>query len=650
MKIDTILSQIDLGVMALPEFQRGYVWNRDQVRGLMDSLYLKHPVGGLLVWVTKTDDDIIRGDGAPSPQGTVELLLDGQQRITSLYGVIRGHPPRFFDGNASAFTGLYFNLAEETFEFYAPLKMKGNPLWVSVTEVMQRPVGEIIQSLMQIPELLPSLTQYITRLTNLQTIRDRDLHIEQVTGDDKTIDVVVDIFNRVNSGGTKLSKGDLALARICAAWPEARDELKARLTKWRHAGYDFRLDWLLRCVTAVTTGEAYFSALANVSTPDFRDGLERTEKRLDKMLYAIAGRLGLDHGDVLGSPGPFPVLARYLDQRGGALPEPAELDKLLYWYIHAFLWGRYAGSTESVLAQDLHLIDDQQGALDRLIAQLRANRGDLRVHPDDFRTWSRGSRFYPLLYLLTRVHGARDLDSGLELKKQHLGHLMRLEVHHIFPKARLYKHGGYDRTQVNALANFMFLTQDTNLKISDQDPAVYLAHYQAKHPGVLESQWIPTNPELWRVENFDAFRAERRRLLADAANAFLDSLYRGLPAAQVLDLPEHELLFAAPAVTGGDEEAVRLQAVNAWVMHQGLPAGELYCELVHAAGPEPLAILDLAWPDGLQTGLSQPVALLLDEDAETEEIVNRAGYLFFTEIAAFQQYVESRILSVASPE
>ena len=82
-------------------------------------------------------------------------------------------------------------------------------------------------------------------------IKDIDLHIEEVTGEDKTVDVVVDIFNRVNSGGTKLSKGDLALAKICAEWPDARDEMKARLEKWRRAGFEFRLEWLLRNINTV---------------------------------------------------------------------------------------------------------------------------------------------------------------------------------------------------------------------------------------------------------------------------------------------------------------------------------------------------------------------------------------------------------------
>ena len=95
MKISAILDQIDFGGLALPEFQRGYVWNRDQVRGLMQSLYLRYPVGSLLVWVTPTSGVVARGNQGLQP-GSVKLLLDGQQRITSLYGLVRGQGADFF--------------------------------------------------------------------------------------------------------------------------------------------------------------------------------------------------------------------------------------------------------------------------------------------------------------------------------------------------------------------------------------------------------------------------------------------------------------------------------------------------------------------------------------------------------------------------
>ena len=76
------------------------------------------------------------------------------------------------------------------------------------------------------------------------SIKQLDIHVQTVSGVDKTIDVVVEIFNNVNSGGTKLSKGDLALAKICGEWPEARNEMKKVLEKFEKAGYDFTIDWL----------------------------------------------------------------------------------------------------------------------------------------------------------------------------------------------------------------------------------------------------------------------------------------------------------------------------------------------------------------------------------------------------------------------
>ena len=230
MKISTILDHIDSGHMALPEFQRGYVWNRDQVRSLFDSLYRHHPVGGLLVWATESKTAEHRGSAELAP-GVIKLLLDGQQRMTSLYGIARGRPPAFFDGNAQAFTGLFFHLAEESFAFYQRSRMAGDPLWIDVSQLISQGYSGVGAYTTRLSEV-PHHDQYLSRLMQLLSIMDIDLHIDEVTGADKSLDVVVDIFNRVNSGGTKLSKGDLALAKICADWPQAREALKSQLKVW----------------------------------------------------------------------------------------------------------------------------------------------------------------------------------------------------------------------------------------------------------------------------------------------------------------------------------------------------------------------------------------------------------------------------------
>jgi hypothetical protein len=645
-KVNTILDSIDMGSIALPEFQRGYVWSRDQVRAFMHSLYRNHPVGSLLVWETRAEVARTRGDQELA-RGVVKLLLDGQQRITSLYGIIRGSAPEFFDGDTRAFIDLYFNLEDETFQFYAQRRMENNPYWVNVTELMRAGIAPAMQQLMAQPDLNGDINTYINRLNAIVSVKEREFHVEQVTGEDKTIDIVVDIFNRVNSGGTKLSKGDLALARICAAWPEARSVMKSHLESWRSSGFYFRMDWFLRCVNAVTTGEARFEALHDVDVNDFRQGLEGAAASVNRTLDLLAARLGIDHDRVLGSRYAFPLIARYMAQRGGQLLDYQERDRLLYWYIHTLLWGRYAGSTESTLNQDLEAIEDVGGALDRLIDQLRLTRGDLTVHPDDFGGWSKGTRFYPMLYILTRVGHARDWGTGNDLRNHFLHGLGSLQLHHVFPKALLYQHD-YSRREVNALANFTFLTQETNLKISDRDPTEYFEDVEARHPGALASHWIPMDTALWRVDRYLDFLEARRELLAQATNDFLDGLLRGGISEETTPISSIATRAGA-AVLGGvatDEEEEQLFECNQWVFEMGLAEGEFMHHLVDEDTGDLLAVVDLAWPNGLQEGLSQPVAVLLDEAQEVETLVNNAGFRYFTDLATFREYVREDVLAL----
>lgn len=645
MKISTILDHIDNGHMALPEFQRGYVWNRDQVRGLFDSLYRRHPVGGLLVWATESKTAAHRGD-APLAPGVVKLLLDGQQRMTTLYGVVRGRPPKFFDGNEQAFTGLQFHLESETFAFYQPVKMKDDPLWISVSDLMSKGQSaheELVEKLAEHPAIGTKAVKYSARISRLLGILEIELHIEEVTGAEKTLDVVVDIFNRVNSGGTKLSKGDLALAKICADWPDARDTMKAKLKEWARHGYDFNLDWLLRSVNTVLTGEAKFLYLHDRTAEEIQDALKRAIKQIDTSLNMIAGRLGLDHNQVFFGRFGVPVMVRYLDQHKGSLNEQ-ERDKLLFWFAQAGMWGRFSGSTESFIDKDLEALTGADGGLDKLLDTLRLWHGGLRVEPGHFTGWSLGARFYPVLYLLTRMGESRDWGTGLALKASMLGKMSKLEVHHIFPKAQLYKRG-FKRPEVNALANFCFLTKDTNINISDRLPEEYFPKIEKAHPGALASQWIPMDPDLWRIENFPRFIEARKAMLAAEVNKRMEELLHG--DTRWLDgmpTPAPASFTVVGGITSEDEER-ELEALNAWIEQQGLPQGVIAFDFADAQTGEQRAVFDLAWPNGIQEELSQPVALLLNEGSDVVAIASQAGFRCFVTIEDFRRYVKSEILA-----
>ncbi len=436
-KLAAILDQIDSGSVLLPEFQRGYVWNRDQVRGLMRSLYLGYPVGSLLTWETKADGSLVRGEATATPALRV-LILDGQQRITSLYGVVRGRPPAFFEGDEKAFSGLRFHVEDETFEFHAPAKMRDDPRWIDVTSLYTRGLEPHISALNAHSRTRPGVASYTERLARLRQVLERDFHEEKITGEDKSIDVVVDIFNRVNSAGTKLSKGDLALAKKCAHWPEARTAMRTYLARWEKEGFSFTMDWLLRNTTAVATGRAEFGSLDAVPVADFKHALEASAGYISQFLDIAVGHLGLDHNQVLMGRYAFPVVCRILQLADGHFADSAETGRVLYWYIHSALWGRYAGSTEALLNQDYATAS--RSGISGLIGSIQRWRGgNLVIDSDDFAGAGRGSRFYPLLYLLTRVQDARDFGCGLPLHSHRPGHPASIQLHHIFPKSVLYE-------------------------------------------------------------------------------------------------------------------------------------------------------------------------------------------------------------------
>ena len=633
MLVDKLLGDIDTGFIALPVFQRGYVWNREQVRGFFRALYRGNPVGSLLFWDTKVGAAKTRGD-LSSQSGLVRMLLDGQQRATSLYGVIRGKPPRFFEGNSSAFTGLHFHLEDEVFEFHQPVKMKSDPLWVDVTLVMQTDLDKLGSFIPPSIGDIESYGRYMARLGKLRNIGNRDLKEDEIAGAEKSLDEVVDIFNEVNSGGTKLSIGDLTLARICGVWPEARDLMNDHLKWWSEKGYgDFDLVWLLRSVNTILTEEAQFSHLHDEEPLELERGLTRAVDALDYALNLVGARLGLDHGRVLFGRQAFPVMAFYIDRKEKKLSS-TEQGQLLYWYLFGSMRGRFSGSIETVMNQQLTALKEGDG-LGRLIDELHLWAGSDQIAPDHFNASQTNSRFYPVLYMLTRTGSARNFCDGIELKQALLGKGSSLEVHHIFPKSRLYK-AGYDKRQVNALANFCFLTSECNKEVGAQRPEHYFPRYEAEYPGVLASQWIPSSDEPWTLDRYPEFLERRRELLAAATNQVLEQLRGG--AESFTDL------VPAGGVSVDDEEERELLALQTWAEERGLAEGVLGHELSALQRDVPPTVLDLAWPDGVQAELTQAVAVLLNEPRDVVADASAAGFRCFTSVEKFQEYVESEIL------
>jgi hypothetical protein len=300
-------------------------------------------------------------------------------------------------------------------------------------------------------------------------------------------------------------------------------------------------------------------------------------------------------------------MVRYLDQRSGNSADERERARQASVLVRAGGHvGAFLGLHGVLPSTRTWRAGRPDGGLDKLLEQLRLWHGGLRVEPGHFTGWSLGARFYPVLYLLTRM-GEAGLGHRLPLKASLLGKMNRLEVHHIFPKAQLYKRH-YRRPEVNALANFCFLTKDTNLVISDRLPEVYFPQVEAAHPGALASQWIPTRPGA--VEDRELPRLPRSAQVAAGGGA---QPSHGRPAAWRPAMAgsgparSPSAVPVAGGITSEDEEE-QLEALNDWMEAQGLPAGADGVRLSPTADTgEQMAVFDLAWPNGIQEELSHPV-------------------------------------------
>ena len=218
-------------------------------------------------------------------------------------------------------------------------------------------------------------------------------------------------------------------------------------------------------------------------------------------------------------------------------------------------------------------------------------------------------------------------------------------MHHIFPKSQLYKLK-HKRADVNALANFCFLTKDSNLSIGYRPPEDYFPEVEERHPGALASQWIPVDRELWKLERYMDFLEARKGLLAAEANRRLTQLLHGDdnwlagPASDA----GIDISTAVGGVTSEVEEA-ELEALNDWIEGQGLPRGELSFDYADPHTGAQKAVFDLAWPDGLQPGLTSPVAVLLNESSEVVSLASAAGFRCFTSSGELKRYVSTEILN-----
>ncbi len=250
MKITTILDKIDEKQLFVPAFQREYVWKRDDAKMLVDSLIKEYPTGTMLTWETANPPELKGPHKYNEKQGAVRLLLDGQQRVTTLYMLIRGQiPPYYTQAEIMNDTrGLYVNLATLDLAYYMKTRMDNDPYWQNITDVFQGKVSafDLQASFVRLNQSLgmEELKKLNDNINAVTLIKDRDFP-EQTIPVRANIREAIDIFYKVNASGVALTDAELALAQISGYWPQARDLFKAKLSQLEQEGFAFQLDFLM---------------------------------------------------------------------------------------------------------------------------------------------------------------------------------------------------------------------------------------------------------------------------------------------------------------------------------------------------------------------------------------------------------------------
>lgn len=484
--VEELVRKIERGELGLPEMQRQYVWRAPRVRDLFDSLYRGYPSGAILLW--ETDEQVPLQDFAVSqqvgPYQSRQLLLDGQQRLTSLSALIRGEPVTvrgrkrpidlLFNLDHPEKLAVVTEVNEEADEsslddaadddeqrdedeadstddelqrrfdrmtfVVATKKLASLPTWISVSEVFKTDEDAPFLGRAGVERIDdPRYRKYSQRLARLRSIRSYMYRMD-VLEPSLSYDEVTEIFVRVNSLGAKLRSSDLALAQITAKWRNSLALFQKFQAQCARAGFDVDLGIHLRSMVAFATGQSRFLTVGTLTLDQLQAAWVASCRGMEFAINFLKRNAGIESPALFSSPFILVAIAYFGHAHDYQLSSPVS-DRLRQWVLLANAKGRYSrGSSETLLDQDLATIragGDASALLDRLRGQV----GRLEVVPADLAGRNQRSSLFKTMFLAFEDAGARDWSSNLAIAVDHAGVQHKLQFHHIFPKALLRRQG-----------------------------------------------------------------------------------------------------------------------------------------------------------------------------------------------------------------
>lgn len=571
--VQELVGGVASGSVRLPDLQRPFVWSNPKVRDLVDSMYQGFPVGELMFW-ENTDESHSRTIGtAPKSQVTSMQVIDGQQRLTSLYAVVKGATIMRDDYQPERIT-ISFNPLNERFAV-PDAGTRRSSEWIqdirSVFDSSIRARKDYIKDLCksrQVEELEPEVEEQIetaiTRLADVLTYQFQVVQLKKIV----TRETVADVFVRINSEGVKLSSTDFILTWLSVFWEEGRSQLESFARASRFTAQELsRLDevkthWtpknayvtldpgnVLRVVVAVGNRRAQLQDAYNALrgrdprtrqiVPELRDAeLSRLKvgqvrvldpKNWDEFLKVVE-RSGIRTSAMVTSKNAllFGYAIWLIGRTEFGVPVDELREVMARWYFMAQITGRYSGSAETRGQEDLNRLQGLPLTKESFVQAINAQVDTALTDdwwtvtlPEDLHTSSTTGPAYTGYIAALNVLDADVLLSTLKVKDwidPNRRPIKGIEKHHLFPKDYLHTIGITSTRQINQVANQALVEWSDNIDISNTGPAIYWPQQVAKKDirddRVAQQRWWHALPADWTNMPYQSFLEERRRLLA----------------------------------------------------------------------------------------------------------------------------------------
>lgn len=508
-KIDRLVDRIRDGDIKIPAFQRGFVWNQEQITELLDSIYCNYPIGSILLWSSHDRLKASRNIGGlklpdREPDYPVNYVLDGQQRLSTIYAVFCAH--RDFEPGVSGYSADP-KVFEVAFRF-------DDEAFIPLTAVEPgRPAIDLscLFDTEAFFKALENLSPDIQKAARLLHSRVNNYEVPVVTISKRSKDDVGVIFERINSTATTLTTLDLLVAwtwsedfHLQEALSELGDSLDAK-------GFgDLPDKVILQCLGAILAEDARTRTILALDAAKVRAEFGAVGAAISAAIDFLSTEFKIQSLELL--PHLQQVVALAFFYNTTATPSGDQIATLKKWFWKTAFSRRYAAQTDDKINSDITFMKrlaagDQSGISaysSELTKDMLAKVKFAKSHP-----------YTRAFLLLLAQKSPLNLTNGAAIDLgEALSGFNRKEYHHIFPQAFLKKRA-VATDKINALCNFCFLPAGSNKKISQKQPSDYIFNLvpDSNRKQILESNIMPLRMEVYADDNYEEFISKRAELV-----------------------------------------------------------------------------------------------------------------------------------------